>query len=75
MLTHQIFFESSCQIDVGFGVSGNHLDLSSKTDCETKEEAKLLLEKLRERLRSGDGASFAISHASKQRLLDLLSKQ
>ena len=75
MINHQIFFESSCQIDIGNGISAKHLDLREVSDCDTKQEAKQLLEELRKRLGSANGGSFEMSQESKQRLITLLSNQ
>ncbi len=75
MTPHQAFFESSCLIDAGIGISVKHLDLDNVSDCDTKHEAKLLLEELRERLRSAEGVDFKLSQESKLRLIALLSNQ
>ena len=72
MTTHQAFFESSCLIDTEVGISFKHLDLREKSDCDTKQQAKRLLEELRERLRSSEGICFEMSQESKQRIIALL---
>lgn len=74
MSNHQIFFESSYKIDVGVGVPFKHLDLSSQSDCDSKREARLLLEELRKRLRSFDGLSFEMSQEMKERIIERLSR-
>ena len=74
MRSHQVFFESSCQIDVGTEVPFKHLDLSDGPNSATKQEARLLLEELRKRLRSTNGVNFAMSQESKQRIIERLSR-
>ena len=73
MRTHQVFFESSCQIDAGSGVPFKHLD-PSNADSDTKREASLLLKELRKRLRSTGGVSFEMSQESKQRIIERLTR-
>ena len=73
MTIDQAFFESSCMIDAGTGTPANHLVLNELPACKTKREAKLLLEELRERLRSVEGGRFKMNEDSKQRLIAALS--
>lgn len=75
MTPHQVFYESSCLIDAGIPIPAKHLDLDNVSDCGTKQEAKLLLEKLRDRLRSAEEVNFKLSQESKLRLIALLSNQ
>lgn len=75
MTTHQVFFETSCLIDAGSGIPVKHLDLQKTSDCNTKQEAQLLLEELRGRLRSAEGAKFEMSQESKERIIALLFSQ
>ena len=75
MTSHQIFFESSCQIDVAIGSSDRHLDLNTLSNCKQKQEARLILNELRERLRSSDKLTFELGHLAQQRLIELLSNQ
>ena len=72
MTTHQAFFESSCLIDAEVGIPCQHLDFNEKLDCDTKLQPKLLLEELRERLRSAEGVCFEMSQESRQRIIALL---
>lgn len=71
MITPQTFFESSRQIDVGT----KHLDVRNESDCDRKQEARLLLDELRQRLQSADGLSVEMSQYSKQQLVALLANQ
>lgn len=73
MTIDQAFFESSCMIDAGTGTPVDHLEFSELSACKTKREAKLLLEELRERLRSVEGGRFKMNEDSKQRLIAALS--
>ena len=72
MTTHQAFFESSRLIDAEIGIPITHLDIPEVSDCDTKQQAKLLLEELRERLRSAEGICFEMSQEVKQRISALL---
>jgi len=72
MTNHQAFFESSCLIDAEVGIPFRHLDFRSKPDDDTKQQAKLLLEELRERLRSEEGVGFEMSQEARQRVIALL---
>ncbi len=72
MTAHQVFFESSCLIDAEVGIPCRHFYLSEASDCDTKQKAKLLLEELRERLRSDKGIRCEMSQESKQRIIALL---
>ena len=72
MNNHQVFFKSSCLIDAEVGVPFQHLDLGGESDCYTKQQAKQLLEKLRDRLRSGEVIGSGMSEEDKQRILALL---
>lgn len=75
MITPQTFFESSRQIDVGTVVPLKHVELRDESGCDQKQEAKLLLDELRKRLRSADGLRVEMSQDSKERLIALLSNQ
>lgn len=73
MSSHQVFFESSYQIDIGNGASPKHLGLSS-ANGDPERQARLLLEELRRRLRSNNGVRLEMSQESKQRIIEGLTR-
>ena len=79
MITPQIFFKSSCQIDVGIKSQPNQSNLGNESKRESsdemQQEARKILDELRERLRSAEGVCFKMSQESKQRLVKRFSEQ